>query len=94
MLNNWKIAKPFGIDLYVHWSFWILPLAVLLSGSSVSLLTTGTHLALMFALFFCVILHEFGHALTARHFGIRPRTASSWCGTRAPARGPRARFDV
>ena len=67
MLNNWKIAKPFGIDLYVHWSFWILPLAVLLSGSSVSLLTLGTHLGLMFALFFCVILHEFGHALGLAH---------------------------
>ena len=74
MPATWKIAKPCGIDLYVHWSFWLLPLAVLLSGSSVSLLTTGTHLGLMFALFSCVILHEYGHALTARHFGIRTRT--------------------
>ena len=69
MPATWKIAKPCGIDLYVHWSFWLLPLAVLLSGSSVSLLTTGTHLGLMFALFSCVILHEYGHALTARQIG-------------------------
>jgi Zn-dependent protease len=74
MLNTWKIAKPFGIDLYIHWSFWLLPLMIVLSGSSISLLTLGTHLGLMFALFFCVILHEYGHALTARHFGIRTHT--------------------
>lgn len=74
MLSTFKIAKPFGIALYVHWSFWILPLMVLVTGATASFLTLGTHLGLLFALFFCVILHEFGHALTARHFGIRTRS--------------------
>jgi Zn-dependent protease len=70
---SWKLGSPFGIDVHVHASFLLLlawvgfgaysdtrsPLAVIVSVLFVS------------ALFCLVVMHEYGHALTARHFGIR-----------------------
>ena len=69
-----KIGRFFGINLFIHWSFWLLPLWVIFThirepdAGSVAL-----HLALLGALFGCVVLHEYGHALTARLFGIATR---------------------
>jgi len=67
MFGSWKLGKIFGIDTYVHGTFWLLPLFVLLSGSG----AVGLDLALVFAVFGCVLLHELGHALAARYYGIR-----------------------
>jgi Zn-dependent protease len=69
MFTSWKIAKPFGIDLLIHWSFWLLPLWIIFTDRA----DTAYHLFLVGALFVCVVLHELGHALTARHFGIGTR---------------------
>jgi Zn-dependent protease len=73
MLRAWKVCRAFGIDVYIHWSFFLLPLLMLWmnpeiaeQGVGVALFYTG----LLFSVFFCVLLHEFGHALTARAFGI------------------------
>lgn len=77
---NWrfKIGRLLGIDLYVHWAFLGLLLLVLvpnsLFGTSGSTLQAGVHRVLfVLALFVCVVLHEYGHALTARAMGIRTR---------------------
>src|SRR5262249_28708322 len=73
MVPSWRIGRAFGIDLYIHWTFWLLPAWLALSG----VLGTGRDLALglavLAAVFGCVLLHELGHALTARHFGIGTR---------------------
>src|SRR5437867_2648329 len=70
MFRSIKIGKPFGIPLFVHCTFWLLPLwAVLAHGGTAPLFL----LAVLFALFTCVVLHELGHALMARYFGIRTR---------------------
>jgi Zn-dependent protease len=71
MLRAWKVCRAFGIDVYIHWSFFLLPLLMLainpeIQGLGAALFFTG----LLFSVFFCVLLHEFGHALTARAFGI------------------------
>jgi Zn-dependent protease len=71
MLRAWKVGRAFGIDVYIHWTFFLLPLLMLLmnpeiQGLGAALFFTG----LLFAVFFCVLLHEFGHALAARAFGI------------------------
>jgi Zn-dependent protease len=73
MLRSWRIGQAFGIGLYVHWSFLLTPGMVLFSN-----LTQGTGVAafavvLTLAVFGCVLLHELGHALMARTYGIATR---------------------
>lgn len=68
-----RIAKVFGINLYIHWSFWLLPLWIVFFGHESGIISLWMHLLLIAALFGCIVLHELGHALTARHFGIRTR---------------------
>ena len=71
---NWsfKIAKILGIDVRIHITFLLL-LAFVGFGSYQ---TGGASAALQGVLFIClvflcVLLHEFGHALAARRYGIR-----------------------
>jgi Zn-dependent protease len=62
-----------GITLYVHWTFFLLLAFVAFSPASLGSETTGFALALVVSLFACVTLHEYGHAMAARLFGIRTR---------------------
>ena len=71
-----KIARLSGIDVYLHFTFllviaWI-GLAYWQLEGTVQAVVTGVGFIL--ALFGCVVLHEMGHALTARKFGIRTRS--------------------
>lgn len=72
---SWRVGALFGIDVYVHATFFLLLGWIVLShfaqGHSLSLALEG--LALVLAVFGVVVLHELGHALTARRFGIRTR---------------------
>lgn len=70
-----NLGKPFGIRLKVHWTFslllvWVAYVIFSRGGSWTDL--TGT-LFFVLSVFVCVILHEFGHALTARQYGIQTR---------------------
>jgi Zn-dependent protease len=73
MFPSLKIAKVFGINLFIHWTFWLLPLWIVFFGHESGIVSLWMHLLLIAALFGCIVLHELGHALTARHFGIRTR---------------------
>ncbi|MBA4187132.1 MAG: hypothetical protein C0467_03855 [Planctomycetaceae bacterium] len=75
MFRSLKLGKVFGIELFVHGTFWLLPLFVLFSGMADGdgLAAVGTDVALVFAIFACVALHELGHALAARAYGIGTR---------------------
>jgi Zn-dependent protease/CBS domain-containing protein len=70
-----RIGTFAGIDVYVHTTFLILILWVGFAhwqqGRSVAAVIAGV--AFTLALFLCIVLHEFGHALTARRFGIRTK---------------------
>ena len=70
-----RIGQVAGIDIYVHWTFWVLILWLLgvhlIHGQSVQTALEGV--GLIFAVFACVVLHELGHALAARRFGIQTR---------------------
>ena len=72
---SWQIAKVAGIPVRVHATF--LLLIVFLFGTRIaqgqSLARASEGIALILAVFGCVVLHEFGHALTARRFGVRTR---------------------
>jgi Zn-dependent protease len=70
-----KLGTIAGIDVYVHTTFFILLVWIAFAhwqdGHSVSAAAGGV--AFILALFGCVVLHEFGHALTAKRFGIKTR---------------------
>jgi Zn-dependent protease/CBS domain-containing protein len=72
MGGSFKIGRAFGIDVKVHWTFFLL-LAFFAfagyqgSGSALDALVTAL---VIVALFICVVLHEFGHSLVARRLGI------------------------
>jgi Zn-dependent protease/CBS domain-containing protein len=69
---SWKIGRLAGIPIYVHWTFFILIAYVVYGGwrTSHDLGTTLAGLGFVLALFGCVVLHELGHALAARRYGV------------------------
>jgi len=72
---SWKIGEFAGIGVYMHTTFLLLLGWVAFSGWLQARTLTGAlgSVAFILALFFMVVLHEYGHALTARRFGIKTR---------------------
>jgi Zn-dependent protease len=72
---SWRIGRLLGIDVYMHATFLILLVWLGISYylPQHRLADVFNGLTLIVALFAIVILHEMGHALTARRFGIRTR---------------------
>ena len=72
---SFRIGKIFGIDVYMHVTFVLLLGFIGLSHwmQTRELAAALAGVGFFVALFACVLLHEFGHALTARRFGIRTR---------------------
>jgi Zn-dependent protease/CBS domain-containing protein len=72
MGSSFKIGRVFGIDVKVHWTFLLLLAFFAFLGyqGSGSLLGALVATAVVVALFFCVLLHEFGHSLVAQKLGI------------------------
>jgi Zn-dependent protease len=68
MRGSLKIANLFGIPVFIHWSFWFLFLFVAYISDSFSSIAFNSIYVL--ALFMCVVMHEFGHALSARFYGV------------------------
>jgi Zn-dependent protease len=70
-----KIGRFAGIDVYMHVTFLLLVSWVALvywrQGQSAAAALAGV--AFILAVFLCVVLHEFGHALTARRYDIKTR---------------------
>lgn len=75
MKSSWKIGRVAGIEIHLHFTFLILlgwvGLSHYLQRRSWDDALSG--LAFIIALFTIVVLHELGHALMARRFGIRTR---------------------
>jgi Zn-dependent protease/predicted transcriptional regulator len=72
MSSSWKIGRIAGIPIYVHWTFFILIAYVVYghwrAGHNVS--TTAEGVGFVLSIFGCVVLHELGHALAARRYGV------------------------
>ena len=72
-MNSLQIGVFAGIPVKVHWTFGLFILFLL--GYGLIGGTSGLELlwffGFIFAMFLCVILHEYGHALTARKFHVK-----------------------
>jgi Zn-dependent protease/CBS domain-containing protein len=72
---SWRLARIAGIDVYVHATFFMVVAWIGLvywnQNGTVAAVVDGVGYIL--TLFACVVLHEFGHALTAARYGIRTR---------------------
>lgn len=75
MRGSLKIFTWFGIPVFVHWSFGLIFLYILWHAYSngLSPYETVWLSGLFMAIFGCVLLHEYGHALAARRYGVRTR---------------------
>ena len=63
-----------GIQLAVHFSFFLLLAYVAQAGwADGGLIGMLWQVAILLTFFMCVVLHEFGHSLTAIHFGVGVR---------------------
>jgi len=73
--GSWRIATVAGIDIQMHFTFLLLVgwlvLAHWRNGESLGAALDGV--LFIGALFSCVVLHELGHALTARRYGVRTK---------------------
>jgi Zn-dependent protease len=72
---QWKLGRFAGIDVYVHATFLLLIGWVGYShwAAKQNWNEVFTGILFILALFACVVLHEYGHALTARKYGINTR---------------------
>jgi Zn-dependent protease/predicted transcriptional regulator len=70
-----QIGRIAGIRLYVHGTFLILLAWIVISNlmSGYGIAAALESLIFIFSLFAIVVLHELGHALTARRYGIQTR---------------------
>jgi Zn-dependent protease len=70
-----RIARIAGIDVYLHWTFIAMFIFLGYTFWSKSQSVPGMLSALAFvaSVFACVVLHELGHALAARQFGVPTR---------------------
>ena len=75
MGKSLAVGSVAGVGVRVHWSFGLLMAWVVASQIFRGATFAETLLSLIFLLlvFSCVVLHEFGHAIAARCFGIATR---------------------
>ena len=76
-MTKWslKIGRFAGIDVYIHFTFLLLITWVAFvywrQDQNVAAAVAGV--TYLLTVFLCVVLHEYGHALTAKRYGIKTR---------------------
>ena len=75
MDGNLNLGKYYGTKIEIHWTFfliiaWII-LTEVVSGGSIDRILFN--LQFILAVILCVFLHEMGHAMAAKHFGIKTK---------------------
>ena len=75
MKNSISLGKIVGINVFIHWTFlillgWIVYVNYQIGTSSQGLMWSVLY---VIAIFVCVTLHEYGHALMARKFNVGTR---------------------
>ncbi len=70
-MKSWKMGRIGGIDVYIHWTFWLLMIFYMLGGLATGGLSGALFDGLLVSsVFACVLAHEFGHAFCAAAYGI------------------------
>ena len=72
MRGSYRLGTAFGIGVFVHWSFAILVGYVLFTTLSAGAgwVIAFNSVVFVLAVFGCILLHELGHSLAARRYGI------------------------
>lgn len=72
---SWKMGRIAGITVQMHWTFLLLLvfLGFSYAAEGASLAAAVAGIGFILAVFGCVVLHELGHALVARRFGVPTR---------------------
>lgn len=70
-----NLGRVFGIRVQIHWTFvfligWVVFMELSRGGDFNSVIL---YIGFVLAIFGCVVLHELGHALTAKRYGINTR---------------------
>ncbi len=75
MKGAFQIAKIAGIPVKLHWTFVLMLVWVTFEGrrNGMNWESVGWFAFLMIGVFACVILHEFGHAFSAKMYGVRTK---------------------
>ncbi len=75
MAGSFRIGRLFGIDIFAHFTFLFLLAFVAYSGYSTGgdVSAAMSSVGLISAVFGIIVLHELGHALAARGYGIPTR---------------------
>jgi len=75
MKANLNLGSVYGIKIKVHWTFLFLILWIVFDelkrGGNID--SVLYNVVFVLAVFLCVVLHELGHALTAKHFGFNTK---------------------
>lgn len=72
MAWSFPIARLFGSELRVHATFFLILIWIGIVGYGAGGMPAAIeNVIFILALFACVVAHEFGHALTARRYGIK-----------------------
>ncbi len=73
MRGAFQLARIFGIPVRIHWTFGLIVVCIfylIFRQCSVDWKFLIWQTLFILILFTCVVLHEFGHALTARRYGV------------------------
>src|SRR6267378_4001537 len=70
---SWKIATVAGIPVRIHVTFFLLLVWLFLAGANRGVAQAAEGVAFILAVFGCIVLHEFGHALTGKRYGVVTR---------------------
>lgn len=74
---NWslRLGRFLGIDVYVHFTFFLLLvwIAIAQYSRTRNIAEAAIELAFVCLIFLTIVMHEYGHALTARLFGVKTR---------------------
>jgi Zn-dependent protease len=70
---QWKLGRFAGIDVYIHATFLLIIAFVAWQHWALGPARVVDGILFVLAIFACVVAHEYGHALTARKFGVQTR---------------------
>ncbi|GAB5525889.1 MAG: site-2 protease family protein [Roseivirga sp.] len=75
MKSSFYLGQFAKIKVFIHWTFLILIGYIIYSGVSAGQNPEeiGWHILFILTIFFCVVLHEFGHALMGQRFGFKTK---------------------